>query len=133
MVCKMSAFLMQFIQLAFYLFFYVIFFKNLKRLEVVYIALSVSLPLVLACVPFITHSYNLAGAWCYISSGDQDCSMFCSYAVFFSKHYGKPTTVMYVECVTILYTCRKSSYISWHECVTMILTCTSAHVSRGIQ
>ena len=64
-----------------------------------------SLPLVLACVPFITHSYNLAGAWCYISSGDQDCSVSDSDAGVieqFALYYGPATLLLSVNVVGIL-------------------------------
>ena len=56
------------------------------------------LPLVLACVPLITHSYNLAGAWCYTSSGDQDCSMSDSDAGII----GPATLLLSVNVVGIL-------------------------------
>ena len=35
---------------------------------------SLLVPLPIACVPFITHTYGLAGAWCWIKATDADCS-----------------------------------------------------------
>ena len=81
--CRATAFLLQYsiwvkmmftIQLTFHLFCYVVFFKNFKHLEKLYITLSVAFPLLLACVPFTNDTYRIAGAWCYISSWESDCS-----------------------------------------------------------
>ena len=54
--------------LTFHLFAFVVFFKDLKRLEWLYISSSVLIPLLAACVPFITDSYGVVGALCYITS-----------------------------------------------------------------
>ena len=37
-------------------------------------SVSVLLPLPFACVPFVTNSYGLAGAWCWIRATDNDCN-----------------------------------------------------------
>ena len=42
--------------------------------EMVYVSVSVLLPLPFACVPFATNSYGLAGAWCWIMATDDDCN-----------------------------------------------------------
>ena len=75
--CKTTAFIDQFLiltnllfisWLTFHLFAFIVFFKDLKRLEWLYISSSVLIPLLVACIPFITDSYGVAGAWCYITS-----------------------------------------------------------------
>ena len=75
--CKASAFMAQFwilVKLFFiswltlHLFAFIVFFKDLKRLEWLYISSSVLIPLLVACIPFITDSYGVVGAWCYITS-----------------------------------------------------------------
>ena len=75
--CKSTAFLGQFLTLVnlfliswltFHLFAFVVFFKDLKRLEWLYISSSVLIPLLIACIPFITDSYGSVGAWCYITN-----------------------------------------------------------------
>ena len=81
--CQITAFVIQYCVwikllftnwLTFHLFSYVVFFKNLKRLEWLYISSSVLVPLLIACIPFITKSYGLAGAWCYIRNWKDDCA-----------------------------------------------------------
>ena len=81
--CKFSAVILQYgmwvklmftIQLTFHLFCYVVFFKNFKHLEKLYLALSVAFPLLMAGIPFIGDYYRIAGAWCYISSWEGDCA-----------------------------------------------------------
>ena len=75
--CKVIAFFGQFLilmnlfcisWLTFHLFAFVVFFKDLKRLEWLYISSSVLIPLLVACIPFITDSYGVVEAWCYITS-----------------------------------------------------------------
>ena len=84
-VCKATAFLGQFLTLVnlffiswltFHLFAFVVFFKDLKRLEWLYISSSVLIPLLIACIPFITDSYGSVGIWCYIRSliDDGNCT-----------------------------------------------------------
>ena len=81
--CKMTAFFMLYSSwvkilftswLTFHLFSYVVFFKNLKRLERLYISSSVLSPLLIACIPLITKSYGFVGAWCFIRSWNDDCA-----------------------------------------------------------
>ena len=45
-----------------------------KCQEMVYVVTSVLLPLPFACVPFITQSYGLAKAWCWIKATDDNCA-----------------------------------------------------------
>ena len=81
--CKVTAFLIEYsvwvkllftIWLTFHLFSYVVFFKNLKRLEWLYISSSVLGPLLIAWIPFIHNSYGLAGAWCFIRGWEDECA-----------------------------------------------------------
>ena len=81
--CKTTAFLLEYTSwlklsftnwLTFHLFAYVVFFKNLKRLEWLYISSSVLGPLLFVWIPFIHNSYGLAGAWCFIRSWRDDCA-----------------------------------------------------------
>ena len=81
--CKMTAFLLEYGDwlklfftnwLTFHLFSYVVFFKNLKRLEWLYISSSVLGPLLFAWIPFIHNSFGLSGAWCFIRSWQDDCA-----------------------------------------------------------
>ena len=60
--------------LVFHLFSYVVFFKNLKRLEWLYISSSVLGPLLVVWIPFIHNAYGLAGAWCTIRIWKDGCA-----------------------------------------------------------
>ena len=50
---------------AFHLFCFGVFHKNLKKLEVLYVVTSLLVPAVIACVPLTTNTYALSG-WCYL-------------------------------------------------------------------
>ena len=111
--CKFSAFILQFgmwvkvmftIQLTFHLFCYVVFFKNFKHLEKLYIALSVAFPLLMAGIPFIGDYYRIAGAWCYISSWEGDCAttkLKTGIIEQFVLYYGPVTFLLALNAVSI--------------------------------
>ena len=61
------------IWVTFHIFCYVAFYKNMKRLEIMYVLTSLVVPLFLAVVPFMTHTYGLAGSWCWIQSQKNNC------------------------------------------------------------
>jgi len=82
-MCKLVAFLLVFtmlmklmftLWLTFHLFCYVVFFKNLKRLEWLYITSSVFLPLLMSVIPFIHNNYGIAGGWCFIRESTDTCT-----------------------------------------------------------
>lgn len=50
--------------------------QRTERLHWVYLGVSFLLPIGIACIPFIRHSYGLAGVWCWIRSKNDDCSEF---------------------------------------------------------
>ena len=57
-----------------HLFCYIIFFRNLKKLEWLYVTSSILVPLLFDWIPFIHNSYGVSGAWCYIRSYKDDCA-----------------------------------------------------------
>ena len=81
-LCKAFAFLFlytEWVKLLFvawvtvHLFCYAVFHKNLKRLEVIYIATSVIIPAGIASVPFTTDTYGVTQSWCWIQSWKNNC------------------------------------------------------------
>ena len=56
-----------------HLFLFAVFHKNMKRLEVLYVASSFLISAVIAIVPFTTHSYGLQGSVCWIQSWENNC------------------------------------------------------------
>ena len=57
-----------------HLFTFTVFLKNWKKLEKLYIVLSLALPPLIASIPLFTDSYGHAGAWCWITLRDNVCS-----------------------------------------------------------
>ena len=88
-----------------HLFAYVIFYKNLKKLEWLYISSSVVIPLLLAIIPFTTKSYGVSGAWCYIRSWKDDCATekdTAGIAEQFSLYFG-PATFLLTLCIMAVF------------------------------
>ena len=49
------------------------FVKYRRRLEVMYIVVPILAPLLVSFIPFIHHSYGIAGAWCWIKGWYHNC------------------------------------------------------------
>ena len=113
--CQVLAFLDQFCEilklfftcwLTFHLFLYVVFFKNFKKLELLYISSSLLVSLVFAFIPLSTSSYGVSGAWCYIRSWKNDCDSTEDYTVGiaeqFSLYYGPATLFLVLNIIAIV-------------------------------
>ena len=81
--CKVVGFLMQYsicakviftACLTFHLFFLVVFFKNFQKLEVIYIFVSVIIPLLYSWIPFVTDTFGMSHAWCWIRGWKNNCA-----------------------------------------------------------
>lgn len=48
--------------------------KELSKMEILYVSTSLGLPLLVSLIPFIHHSYGIAGAWCWITEWNDDCA-----------------------------------------------------------
>ena len=53
---------------AFHLFCYAVWYKNMKKLECLYIVTSLVMPVVISIIPFTTDSYGLLGSWCSVTN-----------------------------------------------------------------
>ena len=80
--CQVTALLFQYtlwvkllftLCLVFHLFCLAVCLKNFKKLELVYILLSVLFPLLHVWIPFIHNSYGIAGAVCWIRDWNDNC------------------------------------------------------------
>ena len=80
----------------FHLFFFVVFYKNLRKMEAVYLISSVVLPAITAIVPFITGSYGSSEAWCWIK--DTNDGIVERMALF----YAPAVTVVFIESIAIV-------------------------------
>ena len=90
-----------------HLFAFVVFLKDLKRLEWLYISSSVLIPLLVACIPFITDSYGVVGAWCYITSlkHEDNCTTRPDVVGFteqFTIYYGPAAFLFTVDMIAIV-------------------------------
>ena len=56
-----------------HLFCFAVFYKNLQRLEPLFVLLAIIVPLLFVWVPFLHNSYGLAGPWCWIKNWRNDC------------------------------------------------------------
>ena len=82
-LCKAAGFLLEYAVwvkllimscLTFHLLCFAVCYANLKRLEYVYLLISVLLPLLFSWIPFIHGVYGPAGAWCWIQNWKGDCA-----------------------------------------------------------
>jgi len=107
-MCKMVPFLLVFsmlmklmftLWLTFHLFCYVVLFKNLKKLEWLYITSSVFLPLLVSWIPFIDNNYGVAGGWCFIRESNDTCATNSDGIIeIFALFYG-PIVVSLIFCM----------------------------------
>ena len=61
------------IWVTFHIFCYVVLYRNMKRLEMMYVLTSLVVPVFFAVVPFTTETYGLAGSWCWIQTQRKNC------------------------------------------------------------
>lgn len=60
--------------LTLHLFLLAICFKDFKKYEIVYVLVSVFVPVTFTWIPFIGGNYGPAGGWCWIKDQNSDCS-----------------------------------------------------------
>ena len=81
----------------FHLFCYTVFQKNLRKLEPLYIAMSLLAPAVIASLPLATHTYGMAGSWCSIQEWQDNCpskTLVAGVIEQFVLGYGFPITCL---------------------------------------
>ena len=108
-LCQFTGFILQFLfwtKLLFvsfiviHLFTFAVMYKNIKRVEVCYIVFSVLLSLGIAIIPFLTHTYGLAGSWCWITSWRDDCPsdiLVAGLAEQFALYYGPGILLLTID------------------------------------
>lgn len=90
-----------------HLFVFTVFLKNLRRLEVFYVATAVIAGPVIAAIPLITKSYGHAGPWCWIEGRKKQCNIhkFATGEIEqIAVWYGPALVVLLVESVLVLAT-----------------------------
>ena len=59
--------------LVFHIYIRAVYLKNFEKWETVYIAISLSIPGIIASIPLITEYYGVAGGWCWIRDLKNHC------------------------------------------------------------
>ena len=113
-LCKATAFFMIYfvwVKLMFtacvtaHLFFFAVFYRNLKKLEPLYVLSSVLVPVVISVIPFTTGSYGRAGAYCWIQNWKNNCPQNVSdagVAMQFTVWYGPAFFVLLGDLVAVV-------------------------------
>ena len=134
-LCQATAFFMiyfQWVKLMFtvwvtaHLFFFAVFYKNLKKWEPLYVLSSVLVPIVISVIPFTTGSYGRAGAWCWIQNWKGNCPLNIStagvieqftvwYGPAFVVFVGDSLAVVVMAIVLFRRACRYSQDKEWQQ------------------
>ena len=81
----------------FHLFYFVLFYKNLAKLEPLYIITSLLLPIVISAIPLGTKSYGPNGQWCWIQSRRFGCEYLTGFIEQFVTFYGPLFLLLLLE------------------------------------
>ena len=87
----------------FHLFSYAVFYKNLKKFELVYVLTALLVPAVVSIIPFTTGSYGLAGSWCWIqtcTSGSEENK--AGVIEQFALWYVPSIVLLFLDCVVVV-------------------------------
>ena len=110
-LCEFTGFVLQFlfwIKLLFvsfiviHLFTFAVMYKNIKKVEVGFIIFSVLVSLAVAMIPFLTHTYGLAGTWCWITSWRDNCPsdvLLVGLVEQFALYYGPGICLLSIDSV----------------------------------
>ncbi len=92
----------------------VVFHRETKKLEIVYVLLIFVLPLTFNWIPFTHGAYGVAGPWCWIRSHHDDCSKFeygiALQATLWYAPFYTLLLVMFVIYAIVLVKLRRDSY-----------------------
>ena len=86
----------------FHLFYFVLFYKNLKKLEPLYIITSVLLPIVISAIPLVTKSYGPNGQWCWIQSRRLGCEYLTGFVEKYVTFYGPLFLLLVLESIAMV-------------------------------
>ena len=86
----------------FHLFYFVLFYKNLKKLEPLYITTSVLLPFVISAIPLVTTSFGPNGQWCWIQARRLGCEYLTGFVEKFVTFYGPLFLLLVLESIAMV-------------------------------
>ena len=103
----------------FHLFYFVIFYKNLTKLEPLYIITSLLLPIVIPAIPLATGSYGPNGQWCWIQGRRFGCAYLTGFVEQYVTWYGPlflllvlESSAMLIMLITVYYRSHKQGNVS---------------------
>ena len=82
-ICEVFGFLLQYFMwvkllftvcLVFHFFVLAVYLKNLYKFELLYVLVSILLPMLVVWIPFVGRKYGEAGAWCWIKDWKDNCA-----------------------------------------------------------
>ena len=87
-----------------HLFFFAVFFINLRRFEPMYVVTSMLIPAIISCVPLATRKYGPAEVWCWIKDWDCHSSTHDSAAIIeqFALWFGPCMAVLILTVVAMV-------------------------------
>ena len=91
--------------LTFHLFCFAVFYKNMKKLELLYVFTSLLISAIFSVVPLMTDSYGFNGLTCWIRDRDDNCSgrrTDVEIIEQFTLWYGPSTTLLLMESTVLL-------------------------------
>ena len=86
----------------FHLFYFVLFYKNLTKLEPLYVTTSVLLPIVISAIPLVTESYGPNGQWCWIQSRRLGCEYLTGFVEMYVTFYGPLFLLLVLESIAMV-------------------------------
>ena len=88
--------------ITFHLFFFAVLFKNMKKLEPLYVISSVVLAVLVASVPLITHSYGPTGEWCWIQGKRCGVNYLAGFIEQIAVFYGPILVLLVLQSAAML-------------------------------
>lgn len=100
----------------FHLFFYAVCYKNLKKLELLYVLTSLMIPTVASVIPLVTGSYGMAGSWCWIrtctgTAAERNAGLIEQFALW----YAPSIALLLLDCVVVVVIVAVLSYRTFAE------------------
>lgn len=100
----------------FHLFFYAVCYKNLKKLELLYVLTSLLIPTIVSVIPLVTGSYGLAGSWCWIRTcTGTPAEKYAGLVEQFALWYAPSIALLFLDCIVVAVMVAVLSYRTFVE------------------
>ena len=100
----------------FHLFSYAVCYRNLKRLELLYVLTSLIIPMIVSVIPLATGSYGLAGSWCWIRTcTGSSAEKYAGLVEQFALWYAPSIALLFLDCIVVVVMVGVLSYRTFVE------------------